>query len=176
MSKSDPASQKKERNKNIETEANTVIDTYYIQIRVANAQRAASAMALISGLSSSNLIGPNIRSNDDPASTFFTMNRGTDIRINDDNQEVLCAVFNTFGKIPEEDSELNVTFNVQTKSGGIAEKTVNLNEIFKTEDAIKRHWLLIDEIWEIPLVQGSVQGGFVPELGDWQEEEDEIEM
>ena len=160
----------------IETEANTVIDTYYIQLRVANVQRAVSAMALISGLSSSNLIGPNLRSNYDPAATFFTMNKGTDIRINDDNQDVLCAVFNTFGKIPEEDSELNVTFNVQTRSGGIAEKTINLNEIFKSEDAIKKHWLLIDEIWEIPLVQGTVQGGFVPELGDWQEEKEEIEM
>ena len=160
----------------IKAEATTVIDTYYLQIRIKDGHNAQAASASISGLSSSNRIGPNIRNMDSPAATFFDLNKCYDIKIEDDNQEVLCAIFNTFGKIPDADSELSITFRVQTRAGGVAEKVVNMNEIFKTEDAIKRHWLLIDEIWEIPLIGGTAQGGFRPELGDWQEEHEEIEM
>jgi hypothetical protein len=88
-------------------------------------------------------------------------------------------VFNTFGKIEDATSNLYVTFNVIDTSGKIQKKEVNLDQIFKTEDAIKRHWLLVDETWtlenpEQPPVNPG--GGFQPVVDEWEHEEGNITL
>ena len=91
-----------------------------------------------------------------------------------DNEEVLCAVVNTFGKRPDDidpsvESQLFVTFNVITVEGKVVELTVDMDDIFLTEDAQKRHWLLIDKVFEIPIPE-TVGGGFKPGIHKWDEE------
>ena len=81
----------------VETSAYTVIDTYYIQIHVEGLQFASSATAVISGLSPSNHIGPNIRTSDPSTAVAFDLIKSTDPHIAGENKDVLCAVFNTFG-------------------------------------------------------------------------------
>ena len=158
----------------IEMEANSIIDTYYIQIGLVNGQYAANATAVLSGLSKENLIGPNLR-DEVPSEIFFEMQRGVDTRLRSVNQNILYAVFSTFGKIPEADSELYVTFNVVTTRGDIQEKSFNMNDVFKTEDAVKRHWLIINDEFVIkpPINDG---GGFKPTVDDWQSVSSEIEI
>lgn len=163
----------------INTTATTIIDTYYLQIHVEGMQFASSAMAVISGLSPSNHFGYDIRTDDPTAAVAFDLNKSTDPELPGDNKDVLCATFNTFGKIPEVSSELFVTFNVIDTGGNLQSYTTSLDNIFKTEDAIERHWLIIHEETfvihppENPNPQTG-NGGFQPRVDDWQEEEGNI--
>ena len=162
----------------VRTEASTVVDTYYLQVRVKGMQFASSASAVISGLSPSNHIGYNIRTVDPSAAVVFDMEKGQDLSLDGDNKDVLCAVFNTFGKIDQVSSELYVTFNVFDTAGNLRQYTANLDDVFKTEEAILYHWLIVDESCLVidipdpgvnPPTPGN--GGFQPQVDDWEEEE-----
>lgn len=162
----------------VRTEASTVVDTYYLQVRVKGMQFASSASAVISGLSPSNHIGYNIRTVDPSAAVVFDMQKGQDLSLDGDNKDVLCAVFNTFGKIDQVSSDLYVTFNVFDTAGNLRQYTANLDDVFKTEEAILYHWLIVDESCLVidipdpgvnPPTPGN--GGFQPQVDDWEEEE-----
>ena len=158
----------------IEMEATTVIDTYYVQIRVKNIDVASSATAVLTGLSSSNNIGDNIRNEQESSAIFFELMKSTDDNITEENKDVLCAVFNTFGKIADAPSNMYITFNVVTREGEILEKEIDMTPIFQTEDARERHWLLIDEVWELPTPTtppSTGGGGFNPEVDDWEDDD-----
>ena len=158
----------------IEMEANIIIDTYYVQVRVKNLEYAASATAVLSGLSATNAIGANTRHDDESTALYIEMHKSTDERIEDDNKDVLCGVFNTFGRIEGVPSDLHITFQALTREGEYAEKTIDMTPVFLSEDARERHWLLIDEVWELPVPinpPGSGGGGFSPEVNDWDDEE-----
>lgn len=157
----------------VETEASTVVDSYYIQVRLKNGRYISDATAVLTDISPSNKIGLNERKHDEYAGTFFEMYRSKDPRIRATNQDVLCAVFNTFGKRPDEiapsvESQLYVTFNVITTEGKIVEMTVDMDEIFRSKEAVERHWLLVDKVFEIPVPDSG--GGFKPGVGEWNEE------
>lgn len=164
----------------ITTTAETIVDTYYVQIHVENMQYATRAHALISGLAPSNLMGLNRRTLSPTTAVCFDLNMSTDSTIVGSNKDVLCATFNTFGKIEDVSSDLYVQFNVIDSGGNLQSKTFNLDTIFKTEDAIERHWLLIDETWTLtppvtpPEPPEGSGGGFQPTVDDWEEEHGEI--
>ena len=167
----------------VETVANTIVDTYYLQVRVKGMQFASAATAVISGLSPSNHIGYNERTVDPTAAVVFEMQKGQDLSLDGDNKDVLCAVFNTFGKIKETSSNLYVTFNVFDTAGNLLQYTANMDTIFNTEEAIKYHWLIVDEsclVIDIPDPQGgnhnTAGGGFQPQVDDWEEETGEISL
>ena len=166
----------------IHTEARTIVDTYYLQVRVKGLQFASSATAVISGLSPSNHIGRNQRTQDSPAAVAFEMKKGQDISLDGDNQDVLCAVFNTFGKIDGVSSELFVTFNVYDTAGNLLQYEANLDQVFESELAKKNKWLIIDDsvlVIDIPDPGNGQPGesggsGFQPKVDDWNEENGEI--
>ncbi|MBP5721036.1 MAG: DUF5119 domain-containing protein [Bacteroidales bacterium] len=165
----------------ISTMASTIVDTYYIQIRVEGAEFMADdgAVAVISGLAPSNRFGANVRTDDPSASVVFDLHRSTDPRIAGENKDVICAVFNTFGKIENANSDLHVTFSIKDVAGNYQTYDANLNSVFKTEDAIERHWLLLNEVFRIdpPTIepQGG-NGGFQPVVDEWEEEQGTITL
>ena len=164
----------------IHTVAHTIVESYYIQIHVTGMKFANTATAVISGLSPSNFFGQESVTVDHPVAVCFPLQKSIDENATDGNQDVLCATFNTFGKIPDASSTLYVTFNVIDTAGKLQQKKINLDDIFNTEDARERHWLLIDETWEIK-DPGTVNpptgnGGFQPQVDDWQEEEGSITL
>ena len=163
----------------IKTVARPINDTYYLQIHVEGMQFASSATAVISGLSPSVRFGAGVRTVEPSVAVAFDLNKSTDYRLPGANKDVLCAVFNTFGKVPESPSELIVTFNVVDTAGNLQQYETSLDEVFKTEDAIERHWLLIDETWVIenpnPHNPGTASGGgFQPKVDDWDQQSGEI--
>ena len=157
----------------IELDANTIIDTYYVQIRVKNLEYAASATAVLTGLSATNTIGDNTRHQEESSALYIEMHKSTDERIEDENKDVLCGVFNTFGRIEGVPSDLHITFQALTREGEYAEKTINMTPIFLSEDARERRWLLIEDVWElpVPINPPGGGGGFSPEVDDWDNEE-----
>lgn len=168
----------------IHTEATTIVDTYYLQVRVKGLQFASTATAVISGLSPSNHIGRNQRTQDSSAAVAFEMKKGQDVSLDGDNQDVLCAVFNTFGKIDSISSELFVTFNVFDTAGNLLQYQANLDQVFESELAKKNKWLIIDDsvlVIDIPDPGSGQQesaggGGFQPQVDDWTEETGEISL
>ena len=168
----------------IHTEASTIVDTYYLQVRVKGLQFASTATAIISGLSPSNHIGYNERTIDPTAAVMFDMQKGQDLSLDGENKDVLCAVFNTFGKIKDATSNLYVTFNVIDTAGNLMQYTANLDTIFNTEEAILYHWLIVDDsclVIDIPDPNGGNNnqqgnGGFQPQVDDWEEEVGEITL
>lgn len=162
----------------IEMDAHTVVKSYYIQIRISgqeNMAAKASGLAVLSGLSQCSLLGEGVPEGD-PISIYFEMQRSTDPRIEDENQQVLCAVFNTFGRIEEVPSNLKVTLTVLARNGETHQKEIDMTSVFQTEDARLRHWLLIDEVWDIPDISGGEEGGggFGPAVTDWEDIEETI--
>ena len=159
----------------VKTEAFTVVDTYYLQVRVRGRQFASSATAVISGLSPSNRIGLNERTVDPSAAVIFDMVQGRDESLAGDNKDVLCAVFNTFGKIPEVTSDLLVTFNIVDTAGNLLQYPVNLDKVFDSELCHLYHWLIIDDyVIDIPDPGNKPSpgnGGFQPQVDDWEEEQ-----
>lgn len=163
----------------IETTAKTCIDTYYIQIRVKNGKYAASTSAVLSGLSPENKFALDERNTADPSSIFFDMQLSRDEKryAGEEDDQVLCAVFNTFGKIDSASSDLSITVSVATNTGTVVEKTVDMDKIFATSDAKNHHWLIIDEFIDIPdPVDPPTGGGFNPVVDDWEEEHGEITL
>ena len=136
------------------------------------------ATAVITGLAPSNAFGLGVRTDDPTAAVCFDLRQSTDVTIEGDNKDVMCAVFNTFGKIEDVSSTLRVTFNVVDVSGKLQQKDVNLDKIFKTKEAIENHWLLIDETWVIekPDFPTPTGGGFQPVVGEWEETEGSISL
>lgn len=161
----------------IEMDAHTVVDSYYIQIRISgqeNIASKASGLAVLSGLSQCGLLGEGVPGGE-PVSIYFEMQRSTDPRIDDENQQVLCAVFNTFGRLDDVPSNLKITLTVLARNGETHQKEIDMTPIFQTEDARLRHWLLIDEVWDIPDISGSEEGGgFGPSVTDWEDIEETI--
>lgn len=168
----------------IEVEASSVVDSYYIQLRIKNGKYASDASAIVTDLAPSNRIGVNERKFDEYSATFFEMQRSTDVKMRSGNNEVLCAVFNTFGKRPDNidpvaESKLYVTFNVITVDGKNVELSLNLDSVFQTTDARERKWLLLDYEFEIPVPDNPPTGessGFKPEVEGWNSEEGFIEL
>lgn len=163
--------------KTLELDARPIVDSYYIQIRISGAENMAAdaaGLAVLSGLSQACLIGK-----DEPikeaVSVYFEMKKSTDPRIDDENQAVLCAVFNTFGKLEEVPGNLKITLSVLARNGETHQKEIDMTPIFETEDARLRHWLLIDEVWEIPAPVDE-DGGFTPKVNDWEDIEEEIHI
>ncbi len=158
----------------VEAEARTVVDTYYLQVRVRGLQYASKVKATISGLSASTRFGLDERSDAD-SKIMFDLSGGTDPRIEGEHQDVLCALFNTFGKIEIAAGELTVRFDLLTHDNMQYVKTLDIAPIFLTEDARERHWLLIDYVLELPEPDGT-GGGFDPGTTDWDEIQDWIDL
>ena len=158
-------------------DAHTVVDTYYIQIRISgqeNMAEKASGLAVLSGLSQTSLLGEGVPG-ETPVSIYFEMQRSIDPHIEDENQVVLCGLFNTFGRIENSSSNLKITLSILARDGKTYQKEIDMTPIFQTEDARLRHWLLIDEVWDIPNIMGGEDGGgFAPSVTDWEDIEEII--
>lgn len=158
----------------VEAEARTVVDSYYLQVRVRGLRHASIVKATISGLSAANRFGIDEHSAED-SKIMFDLSGGTDPRIDGENQDVLCALFNTFGKLETAPSELTVRFDLLTRNNTQYVKTLDIAPLFLTEDARERHWLLIDYVLDIP-EPSQTGGGFDPGTTDWDEIHERIEL
>lgn len=157
----------------INIETRTIIDTYYIQIKLQNGKYASDALAILTDLSPSNQISANKPKENEYAATFFEMQRSYDTRARS-NPNILCAVFNTFGKRPDHidptmESRLYITINILTVEGKTLETTIDMDSIFQTEQARNNKWLLIDRTIEVPIPVDTVGGGFKPIVNNWNQ-------
>lgn len=152
----------------VNTEAKSVVESYYLQIKVDGLEYVNSASAVLSGMSSANYIARGERVDDPQSTIYFTMQKS-----DDDGEPVICAIFNTFGRPDSSANDLEVTFDLQTKSGKV-QRTFNISDLFLSENCIKHHWLLLDETIHIDPPKPDKGGGFDPGVVDWETENHEI--
>ena len=100
------------------------------------------------------------------------------LKSKDGEDDVVCNVFNTFGRIPGSENELKVTFDIKTVEGRNLTKEYEISDLFESDLCKEHHWLLIDDVIEIPKPPDTPGGGggFDPTVGDWENEEHEIEI
>ncbi len=150
----------------IHAEASTIIDTYYLQIKVEGLQYVASAKAFLSGMSGGNVLSRNYRITDPENTVYMEL-----LKSDDNGTDVLCNIFNTFGHIDKSVNNLEITFDLRTVDGRTEQRTFDVSDLFYTEDAIERHWLLLNETIIIdPPPNPEPGGGMDPTVNDWENE------
>lgn len=135
----------------ISVEATSVVESYYLQVKVDGLEYVSSAQAFLSGMVSGNRISNNERITDPANTIYFTLTKSDDKGI-----PVICNVFSTFGRIENSTNELQITFDIKTTDGRVIQKTYDISDLFLTEDCIKHHWLLLDEVIKMILQQLQV--------------------
>ncbi len=157
----------------IESESSSLVESYYLQVGIKGGSYISYARAIITSMSA----GKNVQSFsmelDNPSALYVPL-----VKSDDKGNAVLCNVFNTFGRIPDADNKLSVTFDITTTDGTVLQKEYDLSDLFETEDAIKHHWLIIDDVIDIPEPPNPDEGGggFTPSVDDWEEENHVIEL
>lgn len=146
-------------------QANTVVETYYIQISIRGAQWVTDITAEVDGLSSSKKLEFNEMSQQEAAISFSMA-----MAEKQDSTAVIYAVFNTFGKIPDHPSEVSVSFNIIVQGGQGLQTRVNITEDFTKYDAVHHNWLILDKEIVIPAPTYTGGGGFTPGVTKWDEE------
>ena len=154
----------------IEADAETIIETWQISVRIKNEQYMASARALLTGQIASNFIGlPKEEGKTDTDVTLlFDMSAGSDA----DNNDIVVGKFNTFGKNPSVMSRLWLTIILKTVGGETVEWHRDITDEFMDEDNLEDQTIYIEEEIVVPEPQGggSGGGGFQPGVDDWEEE------
>lgn len=153
----------------VTADAHSVVESWYIQIKVEGLEYVSSAQAVLQGMFSANFISRDERVNDPEAAIWFQLQKS-----DDEGVPVICTIFNTFGRIPQSQNELAVTFNIRTSDGRTISRTFDISDLFLSEPAIKHNWLLIDEV--ITIDPPKSNGGFDPAVEDWDEEHHDIEI
>lgn len=154
----------------VKAEASSVVESWYLQIKVDGAQYISGAQAMLSGMVGANRIATNTRENEPEVGVWIPLQKS-----DDKGTPVICTVFNTFGRVPDSSNSLSVTFDIKTVDGKTLQKTFDISRLFLSENAIKHHWLLLEETIKIN-PPASSGGAFDPIVDGWDEEQREIEI
>lgn len=151
----------------IHAEATTVVETYYLQIKVDGLPYVSTARAYLSGMASGNLLAKNELIADPESILYFELEKSED-----QGEPVLCAVFNTFGRLEDSVNSLSITLDVATVDGRSESYTYDITDLFHSELCQKYHWLLLEERMQVQKPSGG--GGFTPGVTDWEEDNHQV--
>ena len=155
----------------IEAEATTVVETWYIQIKVEGLEYVSGAQAFLSGMHSGNVISQGDRVEEPQNTVYFSLQAGDDGGV-----PVICGIFNTFGRVPGAQNDLRLTFDIRTKDGRTVNAEYDITDLFSSRNALEHNWLLMEQTLTIdpPEYEPGEGGGFQPEVGDWEDEHHDI--
>lgn len=154
----------------------SIVKSYYLQINVKGMQYVSSSVALLDGMAGSTRLHGRMPDTEDPVTVYFEMLK-SDIPENEEGETVIYTTFNTFGKLPDVISNLEITFDFLTTYGRHYSEKLDITEKFKEPDAIDHQWIIIDHAISIPdppAPEPGSGGGFVPEVGPWEDIETDI--
>lgn len=157
-------------------EAESIVKSYYLQVRVKGLRHLTSAVSLLGGMSGSRyLTAP--QAEDDKVTLYFRMGSGESAAAgvallnaetaSESEEYVIYTTFGTFGKLPDENNRLEITFDFMTVYGKPFTASFDITDLFYTKDAIEHQWLLIDETIVIPDPPEVGGGGFIPGVDEW---------
>ena len=169
--------------------AESIVKSYYLQVPVKGIEYATSSLGLVSGLAGSAWLGTATINDLDPVTVYLELRPGDTaaaglVQTKDGSPEddipseaIMYTTFNTFGKLPEAESGLTITFDFITTHGGSHTETIDITEEFNTQEARENHWIIVDDVIEIPkpiAPPSGGGGGFKPSVGEWEDVNTEI--
>lgn len=169
-------------------EAESIVQSYYIQVPIKNIEYATSSLGLVSGMAGSAWLGSATINDLDPVAVYLELRPGEnkaagvlqsqDVVPGEDLTAIMYTTFNTFGKLPDVESGLTITFDFLTTHGGSHTQTIDITDEFFTPEAQENRWIIVDEVIELPEPKPGTGvgggGGFQPSVGQWQDIETEI--
>lgn len=177
--------------------AESLVETYYLEIPVKGIELATSSVGLVSGMAGSAWLGTASINEYDPVALYLELQPGgdneagvvrakgeTDAEGEEKSTAVMYTTFNTFGKLPDMDSRLTITFDFLTVHGGSYTAAVDITpEFLDAHQNGTRHITVgEDKLIDIEVVEpgpggGSAGGGgFKPTVGTWEDVQTEIIM
>jgi len=168
--------------------AECLTKSYYIQIPVKGIEYATSSLGLISGMAGSAWLGTATINDLDPVAVYLELRPGADNAaglvktkdsgVNEEPSEaIMYTTFNSFGKLPDAESGLTITFDFLTVHGGSHTQTIDITDEFNTPEAREKQWIIVDEVVELPKPvpnPNNSGGGFQPSVGEWEDVNTEI--
>lgn len=153
--------------------AESVTKTYYMQVNVKGVEYVRSAVALITGMSGSVRLHDRSMVPEMESSIYFNLQNGlTKGRTNQEDVHVAYASFNTFGKLPEAEGYIEITFEFNITDGTVQTETIRVTDMFETDEVREKQWIIIDKTIEIVPPEGSTStGGMSPGVGQWEQVE-----
>lgn len=154
--------------------AESVVKTYYLQVNVKGVEYVRSAVALITGMAGSVKLHNRQMVSDSPATIYFNLKNGNGKLRSGEAITIGYASFNTFGKLPDVEGYIEITFEFHTTDNRVQTETIRVTDMFETEQVKENQWIIIDKVIEIEPPQGASQGGMTPGVGQWEEIESDI--
>ena len=149
--------------------AESVTKTYYMQVNVKGVEYVRSAVALITGMSGSVRMHDRSLVPEMESSIYFNLQNGQNRARTDDKVAVAYASFNTFGKLPDVEGYIEITFEFNKTDGSVQTETIRVTEMFETPQVRDQQWIIIDKTIEIIPPEGVSTGGMTPGVGKWEE-------
>ena len=162
--------------------ASTCVDSYYIQVRIKGIEYVSTAASLLTGLAASTTLHNRSMQPEPPVRIFFEMNpsgrENVDKRAGGTEEEdaVIYTTFNTFGKLPEVETEYTVTFDFVTTDGRTQTETMNITPMFDTPEVMENKWIIIDKEIVIAPPPKQEGGGLSPEVDEWQDVNTDLQI
>lgn len=145
----------------------SMVETYYLQVRVKGIQWATSGVSLMSNLAGSKRMHNRQMVEEDSVLLFMDLKVAE--RDKEKDEAILYTTFNTFGKLPGKQTLFEVNFEFITVDGRSQLFTFDITPKFETEQVKKERWILLDEIIEIEPPPSVGDGGFQPGVDDWKD-------
>lgn len=159
--------------------AQSIVKSYYLQVQVKGMEYATSSVGLLSGMSGSAWVNGSGMDQNDNVTLYFELQpengrasgvvRSNEGAVKTPGETVtIYTTFSTFGKLPDVENQLEITFDFLTIYGEPHSETLNITPTFSTQEAIENQWLLLDHVIEIPEPPNKTgQGGLKPEVDEW---------
>lgn len=152
--------------------AQSVTKTYYMQVNVKGVEYVRSAVALITGMSGAIRLHDRSMVPEMESSIYFNLQNGLTKARSGGETHVAYASFNTFGKLPDTEGYIEITFEFNTTDGKVQTETIRVTDLFETPIVKEQQWIIIDKTIEIAPPEGSTTtGGLGPGVSDWQQVE-----
>lgn len=168
--------------------AESIVYSYYMQVRVRGIEYVNSSASLLTGLAGSKGVTSRTMHADDPVAIFFNM---LSVEYDDEPQTrteasegheagegrtaIIYSTFNTFGKLPAEYTHLQITFEFIKPDGSSQVETMDITPMFDTPQVKDQQWIILDrEIVITPPPAMDDGGGFTPDVGEWEDINSEI--
>lgn len=150
----------------IEAQANTLVQSYYLQVGVNGAEYVSMSRAVLTSMSPGIRITTGKEDIGDPCAIYVPL-----VRSEDKGQSVVCNVFNTFGRVPESTNKLYLSLDIRTVDGKTITKEYDITDLFQSEMCVKHHWLIIDDVIDVPkpVTPTPGGGGFDPTVKEWED-------
>lgn len=157
--------------------AESVVKSYYLQIRVKGSQYISSAVSLLEGMVGSTSLASRQPNHNNPVTIYFEMVSDKNNARTQNEEAIIYATFGLFDRIEGSQNLLEVTFDFMTTYGTPFSATFDISADFEKPEAKEHQWLLLDHIITIPEPPpgaGSSGGGFTPSVDKWEDIESDI--